>query len=63
MNTLIKKQYLDNPCQAASIPYWKAVSMPIPDNMKIVHDREFHTELLNRYTDEPYFRLIFQSIP
>ena len=58
MNTLIKKQYLDNPCHAASIPYWKAVSMPIPDNMKIVHDREFHTELLNRYTDEPYFRLM-----
>lgn len=25
--------------------------------MKIIHDSEFNTELLKRYTDEPYFRL------
>lgn len=52
-----KEQYLENPCRAASIPYWKAVSISIPDNMKIVHDSEFNTELLKRYIDEPYFRL------
>ena len=33
------------------------VCISIPDNMKIVHDREFNTELLKRYIDEPYFRL------
>lgn len=57
MNTVTKKQYLENPCRAASIPYWKAVCISIPDNMKIVHDREFNAELLKRYIDEPYFRL------
>lgn len=57
MNIVTKKQYLENPCRAASIPYWKAVCISIPDNMKIVHDREFNTELLKRYIDEPYFRL------
>lgn len=33
------------------------VCISIPDNMKIVHDREFNTELLKRYIDEPCFRL------
>lgn len=57
MNTLTRKQYLENPCRAASIPYWKTACIAIPDNMKIVHDSEFDTELLKRYHDEPYFRL------
>ena len=52
-----RKQYLENPCRAASVPYWKAVCISVPDNMKIVHDSEFDTELLKRYMDEPYFRL------
>lgn len=58
MNKIIKKQYLENPCGTASIPYWKTVCISIPDNMKILHDREFDTELLKRYVDEPYFRLL-----
>lgn len=58
MNTVTKKQYLENPCHAASLPYWKAVCISIPDNMKILHDSEFNTELLRRYIDEPYFRLL-----
>ncbi len=57
MDTVTKKQYLENPCRASSIPYWKAVCISIPDNMKILHDSEFNTELLKRYIDEPYFRL------
>lgn len=57
MNTVTKEQYLENPCRTASIPYWKAVCISIPDNMKIIHDREFNTELLEGYKDEPYFRL------
>lgn len=57
MNTVTKKQYLDNPCRAASIPYWKAVCISVPDNMLVLHDSEFYTELLKRYMDEPYFRL------
>ena len=58
MNTLTKEQYLENPCGMASIPYWKAVCISIPDNMKILHDREFNPELLKQYVAEPYFRLL-----
>lgn len=57
MNKIIKKQYLENPCGTASLPYWKTVCISMPDNMKILHDREFDAELLKRYVDEPYFRL------
>ena len=41
----------------ASIHYWKTTCIAIPDNMKIVHDSEFDTELLKRYMDESYFLL------
>lgn len=58
MNKIIKKQYLENPCGTASLPYWKTVCISMPDNMKILHDREFDAELLKRYVDEPYFRLL-----
>ena len=54
---MLKHEYLENPCRAASIPYWKTACIAIPDNTKIVHDSEFDTELLKRYQDEPYFRL------
>ena len=55
---MTREQYLENPCRAASIPYWKTACISVPDNMKIVHDCEFDTELLKRYMDEPYFRLL-----
>ena len=57
MADMLKHEYLENPCRAASIPYWKTACIAIPDNTKIVHDSEFDTELLKRYQDEPYFRL------
>ncbi len=53
MNTITKKQYLENPCRTASLPYWKAVRISMPDNMKVLHNSEFNTELLKRYIDEP----------
>lgn len=49
--------YLNNPCSSSSIPYWKAKNISVPDNMKIVHERDFSTELLKEYEDETYFRL------
>lgn len=58
MNEMVKKQYLENPCGTASIPYWKTVCISIPDGMKILHEREFDIEMLKRYSDEPYFRLV-----
>ena len=49
--------YLQNPCATLSIPYWKAKNITIPPNMKIVHRNDFSKDLLQEYTDEPYFRL------
>lgn len=52
-----KKQYLQNPCRIASVPYWKVMSIPIPDHMQIIHEEEFSMDILKEYQDEPYFRL------
>ena len=40
------ENYLQNPCSSSSIPYWKAKTISVPDNMKIVYDGDFSTELL-----------------
>ena len=52
-----KTQYIKDPCRASSVPYWKAVCIAVPENMKIVHDQDFSIGLLEQYTDEPYFRI------
>jgi len=52
-----KHGYIKNPCGTYSIPCWKNKRFQIPDNMKILHDREFEEELLLEYNDEKYFRL------
>lgn len=52
-----KEQYMRDPCGTASIPYWKNASIRVPENMRILHHREFRPELLEQYTDQPYFRL------
>ena len=56
MITLTK--YINNPCGTLSIPYWKAKNITIPPEMKILHDKDFSTDILSDYyTDEKYFRL------
>lgn len=52
-----KDEYLTNPCKTASIPYWKAKSIAIPDSMKILHQGDFDEMEYRQYIDEPYFRL------
>ncbi len=52
-----RQEYLKNPCKSLSIPYWKATTMVIPDNMLILHDNDFSNEYLDKYKDERYFRL------
>jgi len=52
-----KAQYLAEPCGAASIPYWKAKQICVPDGMRIVHQRDYTPEMLESCTDAPYFRL------
>lgn len=51
-------EYLTNPCKTASIPYWKAKSITVPDSMKILHQDEYDKAEYQHYIDEPYFRLI-----
>ena len=51
-------EYLTNPCKIASIPYWKAKSITVPDSMKILHEDEYDKAEYQHYIDEPYFRLI-----
>ena len=50
-------EYLNNPCGTLSIPYWKAKNITIPPDMRILHDRDFSSDILSEYTDEKYFRL------
>ena len=53
-----KYEYLKNPCGTYSIPHWKQKHTQIPENMKILHDREFDDALFLEYNDEKYFRLM-----
>ena len=53
-----KKQYLSDPCGTSSIPYWKALLIPIPSNMKILHHSAFEAGIFDDYMDDPYFRLM-----
>ena len=56
--TINKNEYLMRPCKIASIPYWKAKSITIPEGMSIVHQDNFSKSKYQNYIDEPYFRLI-----
>lgn len=50
-------EYLNNPCGTLSIPYWKAKNITIPPDRLILHERDFSSVILCKYTDEKYFRL------
>lgn len=49
--------YLADPCGALSIPYWKAASITMPENMAVIHDRQFPSEHSAYRSHERYFRL------
>lgn len=50
-------EYLNNPCGTISIPYWKAKTITIPPDMRILHDSAFSSDILSVCTDEKFFRL------
>ncbi len=50
--------YKKNPCRVSSIPYWKAKSLTVPSDIKIIHSIEFDKKLLDNYFDRRFFRLI-----
>ena len=41
------REYLQDPCGKLSVPYWKAVSMVMPGDFKIVHCREWNGQYEN----------------
>lgn len=51
------ESYLQNPCGTLSIPYWKNKNISTPENMLIIHQRDFSTHDYSEYTDQTYFRL------
>lgn len=61
VKTSVLEKYLKNPCGTLSIPYWKHKSIQVPQNMRIVHQRDFLKNNYSEYHDEPYFRL-FHSL-
>ena len=48
-------EYLENPCGTLSVPYWKAKSIIIPKDIRIVHENAFSSDLLDKYDDTVYF--------
>ena len=58
MNELSVENYMMDPCAASTLPYWKAVSIAVPEGMKVVRDDEFEKGGFEGFADEQYFRLI-----
>ena len=58
MKALAEDEYLQDPCAASSLPYWKAVSLEMPEGMLAVRDDLFEKEAYPGYSDDPYFKLV-----
>ena len=57
MNTISKDEYLINPCEASSLPFWKTEQYEIPDNISILRDNELNqADYIG--VDNQYFKLI-----
>ena len=41
------KQYLQNPCEKLSIPYWKDKVITFPDSIRIIHHRDWNGQYRN----------------
>ena len=52
-----KETYTANPRGTSSLPFCKEKQIVVPDNMLILHDKDFHESYLIEYNDEQYFRL------
>lgn len=57
MGSISKVEYNSNPCRCSSIPYWKAKSIVVPDDMIILHEDDYTNTEYPQYVDAPYFRL------
>lgn len=50
-------EYINNPCQASSLPFWKTNCITIPEHILIFRDDEFSVAQYEGM-DESYFKLI-----
>lgn len=57
LKMISKETYMANPCGTSSLPFWKEKQIVVPDNMLVLHDKNFSKSYLVEYNDEPYFRL------
>lgn len=53
----IKAAYLKDPCGTSSLPYWKSCEVKVPESMRVLREDEFGEKMLDRYRDDPYFKL------
>lgn len=53
-----RELYLKAPCGTYPIPFWKMQRVTLPENMKIVHHRDYNDEPIRGGSDTLYFRLI-----
>lgn len=62
---LTLEEYLLDPCGTLSIPFWKAKGIRVPENMRIIHERDFIPAMAEGFRDTVYFRLYhdLQDIP
>ena len=44
-----KETYMANPCGTSSLPFWKEKQIVVPDNMLILHDKDFNESYLIQY--------------
>lgn len=54
---LSQSEYLADPCGRSSIPYWKAKTVRIPDNMRVLHQRDMGQAPPGWKLNTVYFRL------
>lgn len=43
---IMLEKYLQNPCRASSIPYWKTKTISLSENMLLLHHDHFIPSLL-----------------
>lgn len=56
IHNITKEQYLLNPCRRSSVAYWKCTEMNAPDNIDIIHEKDFLGDK-NCINIKRYFRL------
>ena len=56
-NNRFSISYINNPCYASSLPFWKTCSIRIPNRITIIRDDQFDNSNIIG-VDEPYFKLM-----